>query len=124
MEMRQLDPNMAAPERVHERSEAAAITGEVAERLLELAEILGEAKAQRWVLRVAGLFGTDCPRSAWVYLRLATGDLSEITASHEQHAALLARTKQGEHKEHKKALLTIARHFPELARAIQELEAK
>lgn len=115
---------MSIPEARVERTEAAAIIGETAERLLEFAEIVGEQKAQRWVLRLACLFQTECPRSAWVYLRLCTGDLSEITASHSQHGAAMARSKQGEHKEHKLSLAVIKRHYPELAEAIEQLERK
>ena len=106
-----------------DRSEQAAIIAETAERLIELAEMGGESRAQKWVLRLACLFQSECPRSAWVYLRLCTGDLSEVTASHAEHGAIIHRSKQGEHKEHKESLRVIARHFPELAEAIKELEA-
>jgi hypothetical protein len=105
------------------RSQAAAITGEILERLLELAEVSGESTVQRWIMRLATLFGNpDCPRAAWVYIRLGTGNLSELTASHETHGAAVHRSKQGEHKEHVKALRVIKLHFPELAHAISELE--
>lgn len=120
----ELTAQMSVPEKQLERSEAAAIVGEISERLIEFAECGGESKAQRWLLRVGALFGSECPRAGWVYLRLCTGDLSELTASHAEHGALIHRSKQGEHKEHKEALRVIARHFPELAEAIRELENK
>ena len=120
----ELTPQMNIPDVHVERSESGAIVAEIAERLIEFAEASGEAKAQRWILRLACLFNTECPRSAWVYLRLCTGDLSELTASHAEHGAVLHRSKQGEHKEHKEALRVIKRHYPELASAINELENK
>ena len=109
---------------VFERTEGAAILGEAAERLIEFAEGEGEARAQKWILRLACLFQSECPRAGWVYLRLCTGDLSELTASHSEKGAELHRSKQGEHKEHKAALRVIARHYPEVASAILELEHK
>lgn len=120
----ELTPQMNIPDVQFERSEVAAIMGETAERLIEFAEIAGEAKAQRWILRLACLFNTECPRSAWVYLRLCTGDLDELTASHADNGEQMARSKQGEHKEHKEAMRVIKRHYPELAKAIDELENK
>lgn len=120
----ELTPQMNIPEVRVERTQGALIIGETAERLIEFAEIAGEAKAQKWILRLACLFQTECPRSAWVYLRLCTGDLSELTASHAEHGAILHRSKQGEHKEHTEALRVIKRHYPELAQAITELEKK
>jgi hypothetical protein len=122
--MVELKANMRLPEVVFERTDEAALLGEIAQRLIEAAEIGGEARIQKWILRMACLFSTECPRSAWVYLRLCTGDLSAVTASHATIGAALHRSKQGEHKEHKQALRVIARHFPELAVAIAELERK
>jgi hypothetical protein len=97
--------------------------GEIAERVLELAEVQGEARTQRWLLRM-GAMASDpqCPRALWHYLRFATGDLSALTDSHAKLGALLARSKQAEHKEHRIALTVIARHFPEVARVLQELK--
>lgn len=118
-----LSKNTPVPATVSDRSEAASIVAEIAERLIELAECAGEPVAQRWVMRLATLFGNpECPRSAWVYLRLCTGDFSELVASHADHGATLHRSKQGEHKEHAHALRVIKLHFPELAQAITELE--
>ncbi len=116
--------NIPAQPTTSDRTEAAAIIGEIAERMIELSEAIGEPKSQRWIMRLACLFGSEVPRSAWVYLRLCTGDLSEITASHADHGAILHRSKQGEHKEHAAALRVIARHYPELRDAIVELERK
>lgn len=103
------------------RSHAAAITGEIAERLLELGEVQGEARTQKWLLRLATLFGSECPRAGWVYLRIQTGDLGELTASHSEHGEQMARSKQAEHKETDEALRVITRHYPELGKAINEL---
>lgn len=120
----ELTPQTQKKEFIFERSDAASIIGEIAVRLVELSFVMGEAKSQRWLLKLGTLFGSECPRAGWVYLRLCTGDLSEITASHAEHGALIHRSKQGEHKEHREALRVIARHFPELAEAITELERK
>lgn len=97
---------------------------EINKLFVEMSEIKGERITKKLILRIATLFQTECPRAGWVYLRLATGDLSEVTASHAEHGAIVDRSKQAEHKEHAEALRVIARHYPELATAINELEQK
>lgn len=118
----ELDPNLRVPETTLERSPAASLSAEIAERLLELCEVQGEAKTQRWLLRVAALAGNStCPRAVWFYLRLATGDLGELTASHREHGEAMHRSKQGEHKEHALALEVIGKMMPEVRVAIEQL---
>ena len=106
-----------------ERSPAGILMGEIAERILELCEAQGEARTQRWILRMGAMAGDpQCPRALWHYLRFATGDLSALTDSHAKLGALLARSKQAEHKEHRHAIEVSARHFPEVARVLKELK--
>lgn len=106
-----------------ERSPSGILMGEIAERILELCEAQGEARTQRWILRMGAMAGDpQCPRALWHYLRFATGDLSALTDSHAKLGALLARSKQAEHKEHRHALEVVARHFPEVARVLKELK--
>lgn len=118
-----LSPRLADKPNTTERSPAGVLMGEIAERMLELCEAQGEARTQRWLLRMAAMTGDpQCPRALWHYLRFATGDLNALTDSHAKLGALLARSKQAEHKEHRLALTVIARHFPEVARVLQELK--
>lgn len=97
---------------------------EISDLFVEMEEEIGEKLVKKLILRLATLFQSECPRAAWIYLRLCTGDLSELTASHAEHGAILHRSKQGEQKEHTEALRVIKRHYPELAQAITELEKK
>ena len=123
MKHAELGTNTQTASTFFERNESAKIFGEICVRYLELAKESGELKTQKLHLRISALFGPDCPRAAWVFFRLCTGDLSEITASHSEHGSIISRSKQAEHKEHQKALEVIALHFPELADAIKDLEA-
>jgi hypothetical protein len=58
----------------------------------------------------------------WLYLRLSTGDLGQITTSFTELGRKRNRTKQAEQQETERALAVIARHFPELAGAINDLK--
>jgi hypothetical protein len=108
---------------VTERTQSGILMGEIAERVLELCDAQGEARTQRWLLRMAAMASDpQCPRALWHYLRFATGDLSALTDSHAMLGAQMARSKQAEHKEHRHALEVIARHFPEVARVLRELK--
>ncbi len=119
----QLSPRLAWKPIETERSYAAALTGEIAERMLELCKVQGEARTQRWLLRMAAMAGDSrCPRALWHYMRIVTGNLTELTDSHATLGAQLARSKQAEHKEHKHALAVVEFHFPELARVLKELK--
>lgn len=123
MQTCQLSPKLVSRPTVTERSPSGVLMGEIAERLLELCETQGEARTQRWLLRMGAMAGDpQCPRALWHYLRFATGDLSALTDSHAKLGAQLARSKQAEHKEHHLAHAVIARHFPEVARVLKELK--
>jgi hypothetical protein len=120
----QLDRNLIYSDSKIERSDSAAIVAEIAERVIELSERFGEAKAQKWVLKLADMFRGQCPEAGWLYLRVCTGDMSQIKASHSQSAIKKHCSKQYDHKQHAEALRVIKLNFPALAEAIKELENK
>lgn len=128
MQTVQLSPRLAYKPNVTERSEAGVLMGEIAERLIELCEVQGEPKTQRWILRMAQCArDPECSRAIWYYLSFAVGDLSAITTSHSERGGKremrgMCRSKQGEHKEHRRALIVVGRYFPEVARVLRELK--
>jgi len=106
-----LQPNLTTnPWAQLERPKRAELVGEIAERLIEWREL--------------GRMGAD-PESTeaiWLYLRLSTGDLGQLTRSFTELGKKHNRTKQAEQQETERALGVIARHFPELAGAINDLK--
>lgn len=106
----------------HERSERAAIVGEICERLIEWRDMDGRERVHSWLSRLSTLGGDhDSKDALWLYLRLATGDLSQLTMSFSELGLKHHDTKQAEQQEHEKAVAVIARHFPELAKELQFL---
>jgi hypothetical protein len=64
----------------------------------------------------------ESTEALWLYLRLSTGDLSQVTTSFSELGKKRRRSKQAEQQETERALKVITRHFPELAGAINELK--
>lgn len=105
-----------------DRSERATLVGEISERLIEWRQIDGPKRVHSWLSRLATLGGDAESKDAlWLYLRMSTGDLSQLTASFTELGAQSHCTKQAKQQEHERALRVIARHFPELARELQQL---
>ena len=105
-----------------QRSEEAVLMGEIAERLCEWAELRGRDRPARWLMRVSALAADRDSLLAWqTYMRLASGDRHQLTASFSEMGAARAASKQAEQQEQERALLVIKRHFPELGAAIDEL---
>lgn len=114
--------NAASPWSQDKRDESAAIMGEIAQRLIEWSEIDGRHRVSSWLMRVSTLASDpDSVDAVWLYLRLSTGDLSQLTASFSELGEARHRSKQAQAQEHGRALKAIARHFPELAEAIKGL---
>lgn len=108
----------------HQPSTDAAIVAEIAARFIEWRTtpgILTESKPFKWLQRIAAL-GRDNPDALWLYLQLQTGDLSALTDTYDSQAQLRLVERQMIHKTHKRALLDMALHFPELQATIQELD--
>ena len=121
MKTTELTPNI--PDRPHERerSEAATIAGEWAERSIEMAEIMGKEKAGLLIVRI-GQIWIDDPRAMWLVLSLMTGNLGEVTRSYTDQAKDGdRRSKQAVQQELEVLLAKIERRFPELAKAIASL---
>lgn len=121
-----LSPHLTAPPAWDDRrSPGALLVGEIAERLIEWSEAEGRERAARWLMRVATLVSDQESTDAWLlYLRLSTGDLGQITTSFRVLGEARHRTKQGEQQEQERSLRVIARHFPELRVAIDEMLGK
>jgi len=119
-----LQPNLTTnPWAEMERPKRAELVGEIAERLVEWSELEGRRRVHQWITHVARM-GRD-PESTeamWLYLRLTTGDLGQITSSFAELSRKRNGTQQAEQQETERALAVIARHFPELAGAINDLK--
>ena len=75
-----------------------------------------------WLCRLATIGGdADSSEALWLYLRISSGDLSQLTASFSELGAVRHRTKQAEQQEMERAVAVIQRHFPERAAALQSL---
>ena len=103
-----------------ERSEEAAIAGEIARRFIDLKEATSAHRAAGLISKMHAL-SLIHPEALWIVMALLTGDLSEITRSYQDMGKEHARTKQGEEQSRARALVAINRHFPHLAQAIIEL---
>ena len=106
-------------------SESAQLHAEIAERLLEWSEKKTRGHVARWLLRVTDLVrDAESSEAFWLYLRLSTGDLSQLTSSFSEQGEGRSRSKQAQHQEQARALRVIARHFPEVARQIDALQGR
>ena len=101
-------------------SDQARLVAEVAERLIEWSDMACRERVLRWVQRVAGL-GRDCPPAMWIYLRLQTGDMSELTRSYRELGIDRCESKQAVQQELERVMAVLTAHYPEMADAVQEL---
>jgi len=93
-----LTPNLTThPWQELERPKRAELVGEIAERLIEWSELEGRPRVHRWISQVARMGFTELGKKR-------------------------SRTKQAEQQETERAMLVIARHFPELEKALNELK--
>lgn len=106
-----------------QRSKRAELMAEIAERLIEWKELESPERVHSWLTRVATLGGDpESSGAVWYYLRIATGDLGQLTASFSELGASRHCTKQAEQQETERAMRVIGRHFPEVAKALSELQ--
>lgn len=105
-----------------DRSLRATLVGEISERLLEWAESRTRKEVHSWLCRLATIGGDkDSTEALWLYLRVSTGDLAQLSASFTDLGAVHHRSKQAEQQEMERAIHVIGRHFPELATQLQAL---
>lgn len=119
----QLSPQMADTSHAVERSEEAAAFSEIAARMVEMEETGHAHTARLWWQKVAGLFSDPrCPRAGWVYLRLASGDLGQVTTSFAERGKKMARSRQAEQQELERAFEVIRDYEidPRLSEALTE----
>lgn len=119
-----LQPNLTTnPWAEMERPKRAELGGEIAARLVEWSEMDGRRRVHRWLTQLATMGGDpESTEALWLYLRLSTGDLSQLTTSFRELGKKRRRSKQAEQQETERALKVITRHFPELAGAINDLK--
>jgi hypothetical protein len=107
------------------QSEAALIQAEIASRILEMSELISRDRVVHWLSSLCTLAADRESREAfWLYLRIATGDLGELTRSYESKGESRCCTKQGEQQEHERAMAVIRKHLPAVGEAIRQLELK
>lgn len=118
-----LTPNMDFAQPELTRSDEAVIVGEICERLIEWSDDKGRRRVYSWLSRVATLAGDpESTEALWLFLRIHTGDLSEITASFSELGAIHHRSKQAQQQETERAMRVIIRHFPEVAKQLESLK--
>ncbi len=103
-----------------ERSEEAAIAGEIARRFIELKEATSAYRATMLISKMHALSQVH-PEALWIVMSLLTGDLTEVTRSYADMGKEHGRSKQGGEQSRARALEAINRHFPNLAKAVIDL---
>ena len=105
-----------------ERSLRSQLVGEICERLIEWSEVEDREKVKLWIMSLATIASDDeSTEAVWLYLRISTGDLGELTASYSELGKKRNRTKQAQQQETERAMRVIARHKPQLAKHLGEL---
>lgn len=105
-----------------ERSQRSQLVGEICERLIEWSELEGREKVKLWLMSLATIAADDESTEAiWLYLRISTGDLGQLTASYSELGKKRNRTKQAQQQETERAMRVISRHKPQLAIHLAEL---
>lgn len=102
------------------RSEEASIHAEIAERILELKELVGFKRAYGFFEKLRVIFETD-HAAYWICLRIMTGDLSQINLSYSEQGKRDARSKQAAQQELERAIVAIRGVYPEVANAIVDI---
>lgn len=120
MHTQQLTVNTQDRSHEIERSEEAAIAGEIARRFLEMREATSGYRAVMLISKLHALSQIH-PEALWLVMSLLTGDLNEITRSYADMGKERGKSKQGVEQERSRALEGIERHFPGLAHAVIEL---
>jgi predicted component of type VI protein secretion system len=120
MHTQQLTVNQQDSRGEVERSEEAAIAGEIARRFIELKELTSAYRATVLIQKMHALSMIH-PEALWLVMSLLTGDLSEITRSYSDMGKERAKSKQAIEQERSRALAAIQTHFPHLAKAVIEL---
>lgn len=122
MRLTQLTPNHHEIAHEVERSEEAAIAGEIARRLIDLKEATSKCKTTAFIRKLNALASIEPQGEVfWVVVSMLTGDLSEITKSYKEIGLEMGKSKQGHQQRLEKVTLALERHFPELAAAIVQL---
>ena len=120
MQTQQLIDNTREHSREIERSEEAAIVGEIARRFMELKEVTSGPRASTLIAKMHAISLTH-PEALWLVMALLTGDHSEITRSYEAMGKDRAESKQAIEQERSIAMEKIQRNFKHLAKAVLEL---
>lgn len=112
-----------------DRQREAALYGEIAARLIELHDGQDEYASPMgrtpliWVLRAARL-ASQSPQAFWLYLRLQSGDTSDLSATYDEIARKTFRLPSNVLRELEDAIAVLKMHYPELATAITGLRAR
>lgn len=115
-----LNPNMPDTSHGIERSEEAAICGEIARHILDLAECTSQSRAISFVKKLSALHQAD-KDAFWFVLRILTGDMSELTKSFSELGKAHATSKQDQQQKNERAMAAIHLHFPHIERALVEM---
>lgn len=115
-----LNPNLADTSHAIERSEEAAICGEIARHLLDLRESTSAHRASCFVAKLSALHEAD-QDAFWFVLRILSGDMSELTKSFSELGKAHGTSKQAQQQRVERSLRAIHLHFPHIERALVEM---
>ena len=105
-----------------ERSEEAAIEGEIARPLLDLAEVSSHSRAAEFVGKLHAIHLCE-PAALWAVLRILSGNLDELTRSYEDIGHEQHRSKQAVQQEWERVLRALHAHFPRVEKVLVELRS-
>lgn len=120
MHTQQLSPHQVEPSHAVERSEEAAIAGEIARRLLDMAETSSRERVIMFISKLYAIQHLD-REALWVVLSLMTGDLSAVTESYQAAGKKRGLDKQAMQQQMERVIVSIRKHYPHLATAIVHL---
>lgn len=115
-----LNPNLADTSHAIERSEEAAICGEIARHLLDLRESTSAHRALAFISKLYAISSVE-PAAFWLVVRIMSGDMSELTRSYSELGKQRGCSKQGAQQLDERVLRALHGHFPEIERAIVEM---
>lgn len=117
-----LNPSLPSREPQTERTEEAAIVGEIARHLLDMRETTSATRVVQFVSKLNALVQVE-PEAFWLVVRIMSGDLSEVTRSYSEIGRSQGMSKQAAQQRQERVLRALHAHYPEVERALVSMLA-
>lgn len=115
-----LSPKLSDAAHEIERTEEAAIVGEIAVHIIEYRDKTSASRAVSLIQKLYAIQSLN-KDAFWIVLHLLTGDLAAITDSYSEQAAREALDKQAIQQRMERALKVLELHYPDLCATIIQL---